>query len=117
MGLTRGSEVVSWFWRTVRSWAASPDERRLLPQLLQFVTGSARVPVGGFKELVGFNGAKHPFTLARGSHLTSESLPMAHACICTLDLPPFRDYETCRAKLVQMLTLGRSHFDDAAVHT
>ena len=24
----------------------------LLPQLLQFVTGSARVPVGGFSELV-----------------------------------------------------------------
>ncbi|CAK0893999.1 unnamed protein product [Prorocentrum cordatum] len=91
-------------------------ENRLLPQLLQFVTGSARVPVGGFRELVGFNGAKHPFTLARGSHLSPESLPMAHACICTLDLPPYKDYETCRAKMVQMLALGRGHFDDAAAH-
>merc|ERR1712054_746415 len=78
------SDIVTWFWRTVRSWAASPEDRVRLPQLLQFVTGSARVPVGGFRELVGFNGARHPFTLAKGSHLTPQSLPMAHACICTL---------------------------------
>jgi len=115
-GLSRNSELVKWFWNAVREWSSLPEERTRLPQLLQFVTGSARVPVGGFSELVGFNGAKHPFTLAKGSHLTAQSLPMAHACICTLDLPPYLDEVTCRRKLDQMLSLGRSHFDEAAGH-
>lgn len=115
-GLTRNSDLATWFWRAVRAWAASPEDRIRLPQLLQFVTGSARVPVGGFRELVGFNGARHPFTLSRGVHLTSQSLPMAHACICTLDVPPYEDEATMHAKLSQMLSLGRSYFDEAAGH-
>jgi len=113
-GFAPDSDLVVWFWRTVRGWAATAEEKGRLPQLLQFVTGSARVPVGGFSELVGFNGAKHPFTLSKGTHLTPQSLPMAHACICTLDLPPYEDFETCREKLTQMLAMGRSHFDEAA---
>jgi len=113
-GFSRESDLSKWFWRLVRDWAASPEDRTRLPQLLQFVTGSARVPVGGFAELVGFNGAKHPFTLSGGSHLTPQSLPISHACICTLDLPPYEDEATCRTKLTQMLSLGRSHFDEAA---
>lgn len=116
-GLARDSDLVSWFWLTVKTWAASPQDCARLPQLLQFVTGSARVPVGGFSELVGFNGAKHPFTLSKGNYLMPQSLPMAHACICTLDLPPYEDYETCHAKLTQMLLLGRAHFDEAAGRT
>jgi len=115
-GLSRDAEISKWFWRLVRDWGQSPEDCGKLPQLLQFVTGSARVPVGGFAELVGFNGAKHPFTLSRGVHLTTDSLPMAHACICTLDLPSYEDETKCRAKLTQMLCLGRSHFDETAGH-
>lgn len=115
-GLNRDSDLATWFWQVVRNWASSSDERHRLSQLLQFVTGSGRVPVGGFSELVGFNGAKHAFTLSKGTHLTPESLPMAHACICTLDIPPYKDFESCQAKMLQMLTLGRSHFDEAAGH-
>lgn len=40
-------EVV-WFWQAVRSF---DKEKRT--RLLQFVTGSCRVPMGGFKDLVG----------------------------------------------------------------
>eukprot|EP00931_Biecheleriopsis_adriatica_P085210 TRINITY_DN5950_c0_g1_i2.p1 TRINITY_DN5950_c0_g1~~TRINITY_DN5950_c0_g1_i2.p1 ORF type:complete len:1347 (-),score=350.97 TRINITY_DN5950_c0_g1_i2:132-4172(-) len=113
-GLNRESNVVNWFWEVVRAWAASPEDSCRLPQLLQFVTGSARVPVGGFSELVGFNGSKHAFTLAGGSHLSANALPMAHACICTLDIPPYQDFETCKTKMTQMLQMGRQHFDEAA---
>ena len=111
-GLSKQSEVVGWFWRVVKDWATS--EESLLPQLLQFVTGSARVPVGGFSELVGFNGAKHAFTLAGAAHLSKQALPVAHTCICTLDMPPYEDFETCRHKMTQMLRLGRAHFDEGA---
>ena len=111
-GLNKHSDVVVWFWRVVRGWSAS--EEVLLSQLLQFVTGSARVPVGGFSELVGFNGAKHSFTLAGASHLSKQALPVAHTCICTLDMPSYEDFDTCRHKMTQMLRLGRAHFDEGA---
>ncbi|CAJ1405802.1 unnamed protein product [Effrenium voratum] len=111
-GLSKESPVVQWFWQVVRGWAK--EEEAMLPQLLQFVTGSARVPVGGFSELVGFNGAKHAFTLAGASHLSPQALPVAHTCICTLDMPPYTDFETMRHKMTQMLRLGRAHFDEGA---
>lgn len=111
-GLFKESQTVRWFWQVVRQWASS--EEQLLQQLLQFVTGSARVPVGGFRELVGFNGAKHAFTLSGASHLSKEALPVAHTCICTLDMPHYPDFETCRHKMTQMLRLGQKHFDEGA---
>lgn len=40
--------VVKWFWKIVTDYS---DERRA--QLLQFVTGSSRVPIEGFKALQG----------------------------------------------------------------
>jgi len=113
-GLSKHSDVVMWFWRVVRGWAVSSEDQELLVQLLQFVTGSARVPVGGFSELVGFNGAKHNFTLAGAQNLSKQALPVAHTCICTLDLPLYDDFETCRRKMTQMLRLGRAHFDEGA---
>jgi hypothetical protein len=33
---------------------------------------------------VGFNGAKHAFTLAGANHLSKQALPVAHTCICCL---------------------------------
>jgi len=43
-------EVVQWFWRAVTQF---DDDRRA--RLLQFVTGSFRVPVDGFKALKGLS--------------------------------------------------------------
>ena len=49
---TRSSKQVLWFWQFVRE--ACDNETRA--RLLQFVTGTCRVPVGGFSELMGSNG-------------------------------------------------------------
>lgn len=49
---TRSSKQVSWFWQFVRE--SCDNEMRA--RLLQFVTGTCRVPVGGFSELMGSNG-------------------------------------------------------------
>ena len=43
------TNVVIWFWRTVDEW---DEEKRA--RLLQFVTGSSRVPLQGFKALQGW---------------------------------------------------------------
>lgn len=45
---TPDSNIVKWFWRAVESF---DEERRA--RLLQFVTGSSRVPLQGFKALQG----------------------------------------------------------------
>ena len=48
VGYSSSDPVVSYFWRCVKSFSQS--ERA---QLLQFVTGSSRVPLEGFKALQG----------------------------------------------------------------
>ena len=45
---TPDTNIVKWFWRAVSEY---DEERRA--RLLQFVTGSARVPLAGFKALQG----------------------------------------------------------------
>ena len=42
------SKQIQWFWQFVKSL---DNEKRA--RLLQFVTGTCRVPVGGFAELIG----------------------------------------------------------------
>lgn len=49
---TPDSNIVKWFWKAVESF---DEERRA--RLLQFVTGSSRVPLQGFKALQGKDGA------------------------------------------------------------
>ena len=48
VGYAPTDPVVVWFWRAVESW---DDEMRA--RLLQFVTGTSKVPMNGFAELQG----------------------------------------------------------------
>ena len=103
------------FLSQVRRWDADKSKgQSQLADLLQFVTGSRRVPVGGFSQLQGFNGGRHKFTIARGRHLSAASLLTAHACICTLDLPPYPDLETTGSKMELSLSWGTRRFDETA---
>jgi E3 ubiquitin-protein ligase HUWE1 len=45
---TPSSPQIQWFWRAVRSFNR---EQRL--KLIQFATGTGRIPSGGFAQLVG----------------------------------------------------------------
>ena len=45
---TPASVQIQWFWRAVRSFT-----REQQVKLVQFVTGTGKIPVGGFAELVG----------------------------------------------------------------
>jgi hypothetical protein len=114
-GLTASSQEVKWFWKTLRLWA-SDGKHHLLQNLLQFSTGSRRIPVGGFAQLVGFNGGKHLFTLAKGVHLSSTSLPTSHACICTVDIPPWESDEVAAQKLLSAAEAGNARFDEGTAH-
>ncbi|GAA5804113.1 hypothetical protein HPULCUR_009599 [Helicostylum pulchrum] len=52
-GYTLSSPQIQWFWRAVRSF--SQEERA---KLLQFATGTSKVPLEGFSELQGSNGVQ-----------------------------------------------------------
>jgi hypothetical protein len=84
-------EVIQWFWKCVRSW---PPERK--SRLLQFATGTSRIPVNGFKDLQGSDGPRR-FTIEKAGDPTQ--LPKSHTCFNRIDLPPYRDYETLEQKL------------------
>jgi len=89
---TANDRVILWFWRLVLSLG---DEKR--SRLLQFVTGTSRVPMNGFAELHGSNGPKK-FTIEKiGS---PESLPRAHTCFNRIDLPDYRSYEELKTKVL-----------------
>ncbi|KAF2987931.1 hypothetical protein EK904_005136 [Melospiza melodia maxima] len=45
---TKNSKQIQWFWQVVKEM---DNEKRI--RLLQFVTGTCRLPVGGFAELIG----------------------------------------------------------------
>ncbi|XP_020570030.1 E3 ubiquitin-protein ligase NEDD4 isoform X2 [Oryzias latipes] len=83
--------VIVWFWKTVLLMDA---EKRI--RLLQFVTGTSRVPMNGFAELYGSNGPQL-FTIEQWG--TRDKLPRAHTCFNRLDLPPYKSFEELREKL------------------
>ncbi|KAH9977291.1 HECT-domain-containing protein [Lactifluus volemus] len=93
-GYEVNDEVIKWFWQCVRSW---PPERK--SRLLQFATGTSRIPVNGFKDLQGSDGPRR-FTIEKAGD--PNHLPKSHTCFNRIDLPPYKDY----ASLEQKLTLA-----------
>ncbi|GAA5822989.1 hypothetical protein JCM11251_004448 [Rhodosporidiobolus azoricus] len=90
-GYQQGDEVVQWFWKAVKAWPAEKKSR-----LLQFATGTSRIPVNGFKDLQGSDGPRR-FTLEKSGEITQ--LPKSHTCFNRLDLPPYPNYEMLEQKL------------------
>ncbi|XP_041430407.1 NEDD4 like E3 ubiquitin protein ligase S homeolog isoform X12 [Xenopus laevis] len=84
--------AVQWFWKAVLLMDA---EKRI--RLLQFVTGTSRVPMNGFAELYGSNGPQL-FTIEQWG--SPDKLPRAHTCFNRLDLPPYDSFEDLREKLL-----------------
>uniref|UniRef100_A0A8C6Y9F4 E3 ubiquitin-protein ligase n=1 Tax=Naja naja TaxID=35670 RepID=A0A8C6Y9F4_NAJNA len=84
--------VIQWFWKAVLLMDA---EKRI--RLLQFVTGTSRVPMNGFAELYGSNGPQL-FTIEQWG--SPDKLPRAHTCFNRLDLPPYESFEELREKLL-----------------
>lgn len=70
---TAASQQIQWFWRAVRSF--DKEERA---KLLQFVTGTSKVPLNGFKELEGMNGVNR-FNIHR-DYGNKDRLPSSHTC-------------------------------------
>ncbi|KAG0646144.1 HECT-type E3 ubiquitin transferase [Hyphodiscus hymeniophilus] len=97
------SPQIQWFWRAVRSF--DKEERA---KLLQFVTGTSKVPLNGFKELEGMNGFSR-FNIHR-DYGNKERLPSSHTCFNQLDLPEYESYEGLRQHVLTAITAGSEYF-------
>jgi E3 ubiquitin-protein ligase HUWE1 len=100
---TASSPQIQWFWRAVRSF--DKEERA---KLLQFVTGTSKVPLNGFQELEGMNGFSR-FNIHR-DYGNKDRLPSSHTCFNQLDLPEYESYEALRQQVHTAITAGSEYF-------
>ncbi|XP_018117468.1 E3 ubiquitin-protein ligase HACE1 isoform X1 [Xenopus laevis] len=98
-GYERDDQVIQWFWEVVQELT---QEERVL--LLQFVTGSSRVPHGGFAYIMGGSGLQN-FTIAAVAY-TANLLPTSSTCINMLKLPEYPSKEILKDRLLVALHCG-----------
>ncbi len=84
--------VIQWFWRII----AEEFDNVKRAQLLQFATGTSRIPLNGFKDLQGSDGPRK-FTVERIDN--RNMLPRSHTCFNRIDLPPYDSYEVLLSRL------------------
>ena len=102
-GYSSTSPQVQWFWRTVRS--LDQEERA---KLLQFTTGTSKVPLEGFAHLQGIGG-KQKFQIHKDFGKV-DRLPSAHTCFNQLDLPMYETYEQLKERILVAITEGATGF-------
>ncbi|KAL4969000.1 NEDD4 family E3 ubiquitin-protein ligase [Aspergillus stella-maris] len=90
-GYQEQDEVIQNFWKIVRTWDAEQKSR-----LLQFTTGTSRIPVNGFKDLQGSDGPRR-FTIEKSGDPIA--LPKSHTCFNRLDLPPYKTHDVLEHKM------------------
>ena len=112
-GYQEQDEVIQNFWKIVRTWGAEQKSR-----LLQFTTGTSRIPVNGFKDLQGSDGPRR-FTIEKSGdpaalpkshtwyvsdvhsyiwYLIANFFPPQHS-FNRLDLPPYKTHEALEHKM------------------
>ncbi|KAF8819368.1 HECT-domain (ubiquitin-transferase) domain-containing protein [Cardiosporidium cionae] len=99
---TPESQVVQWFWEVLEEF-----DQNKRAAFLQFLTGTSRVPLEGFRNLMGMRGPQR-FSIHR--EYGDERLPSAHTCFNQLDMPEYSSKERLRAKLLQAITEGKEGF-------
>lgn len=101
-GYSSSDPMIQWFWRAVRSFDQTEKAK-----LLQFITGTSKVPLEGFSQLHGVHGTQR-FNIHRA--YGEGRLPVAHTCFNQLDLPSYDSYEKMRAQLLLAMNEGGEGF-------
>lgn len=86
-GFEKSSPIIQAFWYILISIFTMDQKKRFL----LFVTGSDRVPVGGFSQL--------NFSISRNGP-DSDRLPSSHTCFNALLLPDYSDFIKMQDKLL-----------------
>ncbi|EDO16057.1 hypothetical protein Kpol_1067p30 [Vanderwaltozyma polyspora DSM 70294] len=98
-GYNDQSQVISWFWEILQGW-----DHKLQKKMLQFVTGSDRIPATGISTL--------PFKIARvgpnlhhvENGLLEEPLPTAHTCFNEICLWDYKSKEELERRLIYSIS-------------
>lgn len=101
-GYKSSDPMIQWWWRAVRSFDQTEKAK-----LLQFITGTSKVPLEGFAHLQGVNGTQR-FNIHRA--YGEDRLPAAHTCFNQLDLPAYDSYEKLRSQLLLAMKEGGEGF-------
>ncbi|SCN60689.1 E3 ubiquitin-protein ligase, putative [Plasmodium chabaudi adami] len=99
---TPNSIQIIWLWEVLEEF----DENKKA-SFLQFVTGTSRVPLGGFKNLMGMRGEQKMIIYKAYGE---DRLPTAHTCFNQLDLPEYSSKECLRSKLIRAIMEGKEGF-------
>eukprot|EP01018_Ginkgo_biloba_P030617 Gb_17424 [translate_table: standard] len=91
-GYSAASPVIQWFWEVLQSFSKEDKAR-----LLQFVTGTSKVPLEGFRALQGISGLQR-FQIHK-AYGSPDRLPSAHTCFNQLDLPEYPSKEQLQERL------------------
>lgn len=92
---TNLSLSISRFWQILGTY-----NQQELGRILQFCTGTSRVPLGGFVELESQSGKKAKFCIQKIEYEPGKiNFPRAHTCFNRLDLPRYPDYESMKTAL------------------
>lgn len=92
------SPMMKWFWSIVGEDFSDEERARLL----QFVTGSAQVPSGGFASMTSYDGNPQKFTIAsmpRPRNPRDVPMPRASTCFNRLYLGQYDSREELRRRL------------------
>ncbi|RHY22669.1 hypothetical protein DYB35_010486 [Aphanomyces astaci] len=95
---------MDWFWEVLAELTF-----RDRAKLLQFATGSTRVPVQGFKGLTSYDGLLCPFSVKAIAYRPG-ILPRAHACFNRIDLPLYPTKDLMEQGLLALVHLEMSDF-------
>ncbi|RLN79092.1 hypothetical protein BBJ28_00006958 [Nothophytophthora sp. Chile5] len=101
------ASVTRWFWEIV---SHMPNEYRR--RLLLFATGSACVPLSGFRGLTSYDGRLCPFNLKGVPYRTTQYIS-SHACFNRLDLPLYRSKRELKSMLYATLDTDLTGFTTA----
>ena len=79
-------------------------------KLLQFATGTSKVPAQGFAAMQSYDGTLCPFCI---ESITKEqcSMPRTHTCFNRIDLPMYDSYDELDRMLSIAVNYGMTGFD------
>lgn len=97
-------KIIKWFWELVSELDDSDAAR-----LLQFSTGTSRVPIQGFKLLQGRDGDVRKFTIT-SVKLKDSVFPKAHTCFNRIELPLYESKEQLKHYVTDAIHMETTGF-------
>ncbi|KAI3842297.1 hypothetical protein MKW98_026087 [Papaver atlanticum] len=92
-GYSSASPIIQWFWEVAQAFSKEDKAR-----LLQFVTGTSKVPLEGFSALQGISDLQR-FQIHK-AYGSPNHLPSAHTCFNQLDLPEYPSKQHLEERLL-----------------